>query len=151
MEIINDSNNQVILRQGETLTHAVELDVIIYPESPQNRVQVCRTEIGENTNGGDEPSWEEVNKINNTPLPVAVSLISDDTPLPVAVTLISDDTPLPVAVSLIPDDILDETRILPELKEIEYKMTAHLVDTFVKAKTNITTREQIALGLLLLM
>ena len=56
VEIINDPNNQVVLRQGETLTHAVELDVIIDSDSPQDRVQVCRTEMGENNNGGDGPS-----------------------------------------------------------------------------------------------
>ena len=72
MEIINDSNNQDVLRQGETLTHAVELDVIIDSEPPQNRVHVCRSDMGENTNGGDEPSWDKVNMINDTPLPVAV-------------------------------------------------------------------------------
>ena len=75
VDIINDFNNLGVLRQGETLIHAVELDVIIDEESPQNRVQVCRTEMGENTNGGDDPLCEEVNMINNTPLPVAVSLI----------------------------------------------------------------------------
>ena len=53
-------------------------------------------------------------------------------------------------MSLIPDDSLGETCILTQLKEVKSEMPAHLVDTFVKAKPNISAREQIALGLSLL-
>ena len=45
---------------------------------------------------------------------------------------------------------LDETFINAKLKEVKSQIPSHLVDVFNRAKTNISPRQQIAIGLLLI-
>ena len=57
---------------------------------------------------------------------------------------------LPLATTFIPDPNLDETFINAKLKEVKSQIPSHLVDVLDRAKTNISPRQQIALGLLLI-
>ena len=59
-------------------------------------------------------------------------------------------SPLPLATTLIPNPCLDEPFINAKLKEVKSQIPSHLVDVFNRAKTNISPRQQITLGLLLI-
>ena len=60
------------------------------------------------------------------------------------------DLSLPLATTFIPNPSLDETFINAKLNEFKSQIPSHLVDVFNGAKTNISPRQQIALGLLLI-
>ena len=80
-------------------------------------------EIQYNIYNDNAPSWEEVNKINKTPQPIATSFI--------------------------PNDCLDDTQVSVMLADVETQIPPHLQDMFVRSKKNISIREQDALGILL--
>ena len=69
------------------------------------------------------PSWEEINKIN--------------------------ETPPPVATTFIPDDSLNDTQVSTILADVETQIPTHLESVFTRSKENISIREQVALGRLL--
>ena len=125
MEIINDSDKLVTLQRGKVLVQAVELDATLDNISKPcgESIQISRTETTDNIVEDNAPSWEEINKIN--------------------------ETPPPIATTLIPDDSLNDTQVSTILADVETQIPTHLEGMFTRSKRNISIREQVALGGLL--
>ena len=124
MEIINDSNKSVTLQKGKVLVQAVELDATLdhISKSCRENSQISHTETTDNKVEDNAPSWEDINKI---------------------------ETPPPVATTFIPDGSLNGTQVSTILADVETQMSTHLEDVFIRSKQNISIREQVALGRLL--
>ena len=125
MEIMNDSDKSIALQKGKVLVQAVELDATLDNISKPCResIQISRTETTDNKVEDNAPSWEEINKIN--------------------------ETPLPIATTFIPDDSLNDTQVSTILADVETQIPTHLVDVFTRSKQNNSVRQQVALGRLL--
>ena len=93
-KIINDSNKSVTLQKGKVLVQAVEMDATLDNISKPCRenIQISRTETTDNKVEDNAPSWEEINKINETPPPIA---------------------------TFIPDDSLNDTQVSTILADVE--------------------------------
>ncbi len=124
MEVINDSNETVTLRPAREIAQAIELGEVLHTEPIRLEASVYRTGIADRMKDQDMPTLEEVDELNKSSLPLATTFI--------------------------PDPNLDETFINAKLKEVKSQIPSHLVDVLDRAKTNISLRQQIALGLLLI-
>ena len=123
IEIMNDTNRQVVLKQGELLTQAIELDEMMTTDTEVQQPSVNVRHYGVDDDRGLS-SWEEGNKIH-------------------------DEMSPPRVASFIPDDSMEDEYISAKLNEVELRIPKHLTDMFERAKENISKREQIALGLLI--
>ena len=92
VDIINDSNRQVVFKQGDLLTHANELDEILPTDTESQHTFVNSRHYGVDDDR-DLPSWEEGNKMHNEMAP-------------------------PMAASFIPYDSLDDRCISAKRKEV---------------------------------
>ena len=122
MEIINDSNKSVTLQKGKVLVQAIELDATLDNISKPCRknIQISRTETTDNKVEDNAPSWEEINKIN--------------------------DTPPPIATTFIPDSSLNDTQVSTILADVETQIPTHLEDVFTRSNRTFLSGNRLHWG-----